>query len=86
MLGLPAHPHPIDWNKVITRMLTLKGVYGRRMFDTWFKASTLLTSSPTLRQQVGSIITHRFDAADWAEAFAVARSGSCGKVIMDWSH
>ena len=86
MLGLPAHPYPIDWNKVITRMLTLKGVYGRRMFDTWFKASTLLTSSPTLRQQVGSIITHRFDAADWAEAFAVARSGSCGKVIMDWSH
>ena len=86
MLGLPAHPYAIDWNTVITRMLTLQGVYGRMMFDTWFKSTTLLTSSPTLRQQVRSIVTHRFDAADWADAFAAARSGSCGKVIMDWSH
>ena len=86
MLGLPAHPYAIDWNTVITRMLTLQGVYGRMMFDTWFKSTTLLTSSPTLRQQIRSIVTHRFAAADWADAFAAARSGSCGKVIMDWSH
>ncbi len=86
MLGLPARPYPIDWNTVITRMLTLQGVYGRMMFDTWFKATTLLVGSATLREQIRSIITHRFNAADWADAFAAARSGNCGKVIMDWSH
>lgn len=86
MLGLPAHPYAIDWNTVITRMLTLQGVYGREMFDTWFKATTLLVGSASLREQIRSIITHRFDATDWAEAFATARSGNCGKVIMDWSH
>ena len=86
MLGLPAHPYAIDWNTVITRMLTLQGVYGRKMFDTWFKATTLLVGSARLREQIRSIITHRFDATDWAEAFATARSGNCGKVIMDWSH
>ena len=86
MLGLPSHPYAIDWNTVITRMLTLQGVYGRMMFDTWFKATTLLVGSATLREQIRSIITHRFDATDWAEAFATARSGNCGKVIMDWSH
>ncbi|MFT3943233.1 MAG: L-threonine 3-dehydrogenase [Ancrocorticia sp.] len=86
MLGLPARPYPIDWNTVITRMLTLQGVYGRMMFDTWFKATTLLVGSATLREQIRSIITHRFDAADWADAFATARSGKCGKIIMDWSH
>lgn len=86
MLGLPAHPYAIDWNTVITRMLTLQGVYGRMMFDTWFKATTLLVGSATLREQIRSIITHRFDAADWAEAFSTARSGNCGKVIMNWSH
>ena len=86
MLGLPARPYPIDWNTVITRMLTLQGVYGRMMFDTWFKATTLLVGSATLREQIRSIITHRFNAADWADAFATARSGNCGKVIMDWSH
>ncbi|MGO1638010.1 MAG: L-threonine 3-dehydrogenase [Ancrocorticia populi] len=85
MLGLPSGPYSIDWNTVITRMLTLQGVYGRMMFDTWFKATNLLTSFPGLREQVRSLITHRLPAQQWQEAFDIARSGSSGKVIMDWS-
>lgn len=86
MLGLPKAPYSIDWNTVITRMLTLQGVYGRMMFDTWFKATNLLTNSATLREQVRSLITHRLPAEEWQEAFDIARSGNSGKVILDWSN
>lgn len=85
MLGLPKDPYPIDWGKVITHMVTIKGIYGRQMYDTWYTMSAMLSTSPILREAITSVITHRYPAEDWEEAFATAASGECGKVIMDWS-
>lgn len=85
MLGLPKDPFPVDWGRVITHMITIKGIYGRQMYDTWYSMSAMLQTSSALRQAVRSVITHRFAAEDWHEAFTTARSGACGKVVMDWS-
>ncbi len=85
MLGLPKEPYAIDWGKVITHMVTLKGIYGREMFETWYLMSSMLSTSPSLADSVRSVITHRFPAERWEEAFEVARSGRCGKVLLDWS-
>ncbi len=81
MLGLPSQPIDIDWARVVTHMITIKGIYGREMFETWYAMSAMLRSG----LDIGSVITHRFPAAQWAEAFATARSGQCGKVVMDWT-
>ncbi|MFC6713299.1 L-threonine 3-dehydrogenase [Branchiibius cervicis] len=85
MLGLPSGEYAIDWGPVITRMLTIRGIYGREMYDTWYAMSALLQSSSTLLDAVRSVITHTFPAEDWQTAFDTARSGRCGKVLMDWS-
>lgn len=85
LLGLPATPFAIDWGPVITRMLTIKGIYGREMYDTWYRMTFMLQTSQALRDRIRSVITHRFAAEDWAQAFEAARSGEVGKVIMDWS-
>jgi threonine 3-dehydrogenase len=85
MLGLPKDPFPVDWGKVITHMITIKGIYGREMYDTWYAMSSMLGSSQVLRDRIASVITHRFPAQQWQDAFAAARSGQCGKVIIDWS-
>ncbi|HEX5427166.1 MAG TPA: zinc-binding dehydrogenase, partial [Pedococcus sp.] len=85
MLGLPKDPFPVDWGRVITHMITIKGIYGREMYDTWYAMSSMLGNSPVLRERIASVITHRFPAERWQDAFAAARSGQCGKVIMDWS-
>ncbi len=84
LLGLPAEPFPIDWGKVITRMLTIKGVYGREMYDTWYLATFLTETAPTLREALRSVITHRFAPEQWEEAFAAAASGHAGKIIINW--
>jgi threonine 3-dehydrogenase len=81
MLGLPSAPIDIDWARVVTHMLTIKGIYGREMFETWYAMSAMLRSG----LDISSVITHRFPATDFAEAFATARSGQCGKVILDWT-
>ncbi len=85
MLGLPAEPFAIDWGPVITRMLTIKGIYGREMYDTWHRMTFMMQTSSVLRDRIRAVITHRYPADRWDEAFAAARSGECGKVIMDWS-
>jgi threonine 3-dehydrogenase len=85
MLGLPKDPYPIDWGRVITHMITIKGIYGREMYETWYLMSSMLATSQTFKDAVSSVITHRFPAERWADAFAAARSGECGKVVMDWS-
>lgn len=85
MLGLPKSPYPIDWGKVITHMLTIKGIYGREMFETWYLMNSMLSTSPRLIESVRSVVTHTFAAEDWQQAFEVARSGDCGKVLLDWS-
>ena len=81
MLGLPSRPIEIDWGKVVTHMITIKGIYGREMFETWYAMSAMLRSG----LDVSAVITHRFAAPDWAQAFATARGGQCGKVVLDWS-
>ena len=81
MLGLPSRPIEIDWGRVVTHMITIKGIYGREMFETWYAMSAMLRSG----LDISGVITHRFPAADWAEAFATARSGLCGKVVLDWT-
>ncbi|WP_324651035.1 L-threonine 3-dehydrogenase [Georgenia sp. H159] len=85
LLGLPPEPFAIDWSTVITRMITIKGVYGREMYDTWYKATSMLMTSHQLRDRVRSVITHRVPAEQWEDAFTAVRSGEVGKVIMDWS-
>ncbi len=85
MLGLPHAPYHVDWGRVITHMLTLKGIYGREMYDTWYAMSAMLASSETLREAVRSVITPRFPAERWEDAFAATRAGDGGKVILDWS-
>jgi threonine 3-dehydrogenase len=85
MLGLPKDPFPIDWGRVITHMITIKGIYGRQMYDTWYAMSSMLQTSDRLREAVASVITHRFPAEQWQDGFDAARSGQCGKVVLDWS-
>jgi threonine 3-dehydrogenase len=81
LLGLPAAPIEIDWGKVVSHMITIKGIYGREMFETWYAMSAMLRSGLDISQ----VITHRFPAGQWEDAFATARGGQCGKVVMDWS-
>mgnify|MGYP001506547002 CR=1 FL=1 len=84
LLGLPHQPYVVDWPKVITHMLTIRGIYGREMYESWYAMSAMLQTSPRLEQAVASVITHRIPASDWAQAFEVAKSGQCGKVVMNW--
>jgi threonine 3-dehydrogenase len=81
LLGIPNQEIPIDWNQVIFRGLTLKGIYGREMFETWYRMGTMLQSG----LDISAVITHRFPAAEYAQAFEVVRSGQCGKVVLDWT-
>ena len=80
MLGIPSEPMAIDWNQVIFKGLTLKGIYGREMYETWYKMANLIEAG----LELGPIITHRFAVDDFQEAFDVMRSGKAGKVILDW--
>lgn len=86
MLGLPSTPIDVDWAKVVTHMLTIKGIYGREMFETWVAMSAMLQSSPTLRAALSQIITDRFPASQWEAAFACAKSGNGGKVVLNWEN
>jgi threonine 3-dehydrogenase len=81
MLGLPDHEFPIDWSQVVFKMLTLRGVYGRQIFETWYQMSVFVQSG----LDISPVITHRFPYQQYKEAFAVAHSGQCGKVVLDWS-
>ncbi len=81
MLGIPSEPMPIDWNKVIFNMLTIKGIYGREMYETWYKMSVMIESGLDIRP----VITHRFHFTEFEQGFAAMLSGNCGKVILDWA-
>jgi threonine 3-dehydrogenase len=80
LLGIPVEDFPIDWSTVIFNMLTLKGIYGRQMFDTWYKMNILIESGLDL----SPVITHRFDVTDYEEAFQAAGSDQSGKVLIIW--
>ena len=81
LLGIPAEPMPIDWNAVIFNMLTIKGIYGREMYETWYKMTVMLESGLDIKP----VITHRFHYTEFEKAFQVALSGESGKVILDWA-
>ena len=81
MLGIPSAPLTVDFTKVVFRMLTIQGVYGREIFETWYAMSVLLESG----LDISGVITDRFHYSDYKQAFATARAGRGGKVIMDWS-
>jgi threonine 3-dehydrogenase len=81
ILGIPPNEVSIDWNQVIFKGLVLKGVYGREMFETWYKMVAMLQSG----LDVAPVVTHRFLAAQYAQAFEAMRSGQSGKVILDWA-
>ena len=80
MLGIPENDMAIDWNTVIFYMLTIKGVYGREMYETWYKMTVMLQSGLDIRP----VITHRFSYRDYAQAFEVMRSGDTGRVLLSW--
>lgn len=81
MLGIPSKSLQIDWNTVIFNMLTIKGIYGREMYETWYKMTAMLQSGLDVRP----VITHRFSFADFEKGFEVMATGQSGKVILDWS-
>ncbi|QCR45114.1 L-threonine 3-dehydrogenase [Curtobacterium sp. SGAir0471] len=85
MLGLPSGPIAVDWGKVVTHMLTVKGIYGREMFETWQAMSSMLATSAVLRDRIGSIVSACHPARDWEAAFAAAASADGGKVVIDWT-
>lgn len=81
VLGLPTGDVPVDMATVVTRMLTLRGIYGREMYETWYAMSVLLQGG----LDIGPVVTHRYGYERHREAFAAARSGQCGKVVIDWT-
>jgi threonine 3-dehydrogenase len=81
MLGIPAKEMSIDWKKVIFKMLTIKGIYGREMYETWYQMSVLVESGLDLKP----VITHRLPWQDFEQGFAAMKSGNSGKVVLDWS-
>ncbi len=80
LLGIPPEDTAVDWNQIIFKGLVVKGIYGREMFETWYKMASMLQSG----LDIGPIITHHFGVADYAEAFEIMSSGRSGKVVLDW--
>jgi threonine 3-dehydrogenase len=80
MLGIPSAEMPIDWRQVIFNMLTIKGIYGREMYETWYKMTVMLESG----LDISPVITHRLSFTDFEEGFEAMRSGRSGKVLLDW--
>ncbi len=81
VLGIPAGPMTLDINDVIFKGLELQGIYGRRIFETWYKMAAMLQSG----LDISGVITHELPADRFAEAFAIVEGGECGKVILDWA-
>jgi threonine 3-dehydrogenase len=80
MLGIPSEPIAIDWNKVVFNMLTVKGIYGREMYETWYKMTVMLESGLNLQP----VITHRYHFTEFEKGFDAMLQGNCGKVILNW--
>ena len=81
MLGIPPGKSPVDWTRIVFKALTIKGVYGREIFETWYKMLAMLEDG----LDISRIITHRFSVDRFAEGFEVMRSGHSGKVVLDWT-
>ena len=81
VLGLPSEQFPVDWSRIVTSMITIKGIYGREMFETWYAMSVLLEGGLDL----APVITGRYSYQDFDAAFDDAASGRSGKIILDWT-
>jgi threonine 3-dehydrogenase len=81
ILGIPAKEMLMDWRQVIFNMLTVKGIYGREMYETWYKMSVLLDSGV----DISPVITHHFAYSEFEQGFAAMISGQTGKVVLDWT-
>ncbi len=81
MLGIPSRSAPVDWTKIVFKMLTIKGIYGREMFETWHKMLSMLESGLDVRK----VITHRLKASEFLTGFETMKSGASGKIILDWT-
>jgi threonine 3-dehydrogenase len=80
MLGIPSESVPFDWNKVVFSMLTIKGIYGREMYETWYKMTVMLETGLNIKPA----ITHRFHFSEFEKGFEAMLSGKSGKVILNW--
>ena len=80
LLGIPGEPMAIDWNKVVFNMLTIKGIYGREMYETWYKMTVMLESGLDIKP----VITHRFHYTEFEKGFQAMLGGQSGKVILNW--
>ena len=81
LLGLPSKPIEIDWSKVITNMVTIKGIYGREMFETWYAMTAMIKKG----LDIAPVITHKMHYTQWEEAFEIAARADAGKIVLDWS-
>jgi threonine 3-dehydrogenase len=81
ILGIPSNESPMDWRQVIFNMITIKGIYGREMYETWYKMTVMLESGV----DISPVITHRFPYSDFQKGFDAMISGETGKVILDWT-
>ncbi|MCT8158799.1 L-threonine 3-dehydrogenase [Pseudoruegeria sp. SHC-113] len=81
LLGIPPGKSPVDWSRIVFKAITIKGVYGREMFETWYKMIAMLQNG----LDVSKVITHRFKVDEFREGFAAMKSGKSGKVVLDWT-
>lgn len=81
LLGIPPGKSPVDWSRIVFKAITIKGVYGREIFETWYKMIAMLENGLDVRD----VITHRFTVGDFREGFEIMRGGSSGKVVLDWT-
>ena len=80
LLGIPPGKSPVDWSRIVFKAITIKGVYGREIFETWYKMIAMLQNGLDIRK----VITHRFPIDQFRDGFEVMRSGKSGKVVLDW--
>jgi threonine 3-dehydrogenase len=80
MLGIPSGEMAIDWNTVVFNMITIKGIYGREMYETWYMMTAMLQSG----LDISPVITHRLDYTEFQKGFEIMSSGDCGKVVLRW--
>ena len=81
LLGIPPGKSPVDWSRIVFKAITIKGVYGREIFETWYKKIAMLENGLDVR----GVITHRFKVDDFVQGFDAMRGGSSGKVVLDWT-
>lgn len=81
LLGLPSDEFAVDWSQIVMNMTTIRGIYGRQMFETWYEMSVLVAAGV----DITPVVTHRLSAEDFEAALEVVESGECGKVILTWS-